>query len=40
MVISSALSQVFRVAVYQYATTGAAPGAFKARELEAAFGQR
>lgn len=39
-VISSALSQIFRVAVYQYATTGTAPGAFDGRELEAAFDRR
>ncbi|MFZ0902345.1 MAG: DUF6159 family protein [Mycobacterium sp.] len=36
-VISSALSQIFRVAVYQYATNGTAPSAFDGRELEAAF---
>jgi Family of unknown function (DUF6159) len=36
-VISSALSQIFRVSVYQYATNGTAPGAFDGRELEAAF---
>jgi Family of unknown function (DUF6159) len=39
-VISSALSQIFRVAVYQYATNGTAPGAFDGRELEAAFDRR
>jgi hypothetical protein len=39
-VISSALNQVFRVAVYQYAANGTAPGAFDARQLEAAFGRR
>ena len=37
VVISSALNQIFRVAVYQYATNGTAPGAFDGRELEAAF---
>ncbi len=36
-VVSGALSQIFRVAVYQYATNGTAPGAFDGRELEAAF---
>lgn len=35
--ISSALSQIFRVAVYQYAVTGAAPGGFDGRLLQAAF---
>ncbi len=40
MVVSSALRQIFRVAVYQYATTGTAPGAFHARQLEAAFDRR
>lgn len=36
-VVSSALSQIFRVALYQYATTGTAPSGFDGRELEAAF---
>lgn len=35
--ISSALSQIFRVAVYQYAVTGAALGGFDGRLLQAAF---
>lgn len=35
--ISSALSQIFRVAVYQYAVSGAAPGGFDGRLLQAAF---
>jgi len=35
--ISSALSQIFRVAVYQYAVTGAAPGGFDRRLLQSAF---
>ncbi len=39
-VVSSALSQIFRVAVYQYATNGTAPGAFDGRELESAFKRR
>lgn len=38
--ISSALSQIFRVAVYQYAITGDAPGGFDRRALAAAFAQR
>jgi Family of unknown function (DUF6159) len=40
-VISSALNQIFRVAVYEYATNGGtAPGGFHGRELEAAFDRR
>jgi hypothetical protein len=35
--ISSALGQIFRVAVYQYAVSGAAPGGFDRRLLQAAF---
>jgi hypothetical protein len=35
--ISSALSQIFRVAVYQYAVTGEAPGGFDGRVLQSAF---
>ena len=35
--ISTALSQIFRVAVYQYAVTGATPGGFDGRLLQAAF---
>lgn len=35
--VSSALSQIFRVALYQYATSGTAPSGFDGRELEAAF---
>jgi Family of unknown function (DUF6159) len=35
--VSSALSQIFRVAVYQYAVTGAAPHGFDGRLLQAAF---
>jgi hypothetical protein len=38
--ISSALSQIFRVAVYQYAVTGAAPGGFYRQLLQAAFARR
>ena len=37
VVVSSALNQIFRVAVYQYAANGAAPSGFDGRELEAAF---
>jgi hypothetical protein len=37
IVVSSALNQIFRVAVYQYAENGTAPGGFDGRELEAAF---
>lgn len=40
MVVSSALNQIFRVAVYQYAANGTAPGGFDGRELEAAFNRR
>ena len=35
--ISSALSQIFRVAVYQYALSGQTPGGFAVPELQAAF---
>jgi hypothetical protein len=35
--ISSALSQIFRVAVYQFAVTGQTPGGFDGRMLQAAF---
>ncbi len=35
--ISAALSQIFRVAVYQYAVTGQAPGGFDGRLLQSAF---
>jgi len=35
--ISSALSQIFRVAVYQYAVTGQAPGGFDGQTLQSAF---
>jgi hypothetical protein len=35
--ISSALSQIFRVAVYQYAVTGQTPGGFDGQLLQAAF---
>ena len=35
--VSSALSQIFRVAVYQYAVTGQAPGGFDGQLLQAAF---
>jgi len=38
--ISSALSQIFRVAVYQYAVTGQTPGGFDGRLLQDAFAQR
>jgi hypothetical protein len=38
--ISSALSQIFRVAVYQYAVSGAAPGGFDHQMLQAAFARR
>lgn len=37
VVVSSALNQIFRVAVYQYAANGTAPDGFDGRELEAAF---
>jgi hypothetical protein len=36
-IISSALSEIFRVAVYQYAATGATPGAFDNGLLQNAF---
>jgi Family of unknown function (DUF6159) len=35
--ISAALSQIFRVAVYQYAVTGQTPGGFDGQVLQAAF---
>lgn len=35
--ISAALSQIFRVAVYQYAVTGQAPGGFDGQLLQSAF---
>ncbi|BBX95216.1 hypothetical protein [Mycobacterium lacus] len=35
--VSSALSQIFRVAVYEYAVTGQAPGGLDGRPLQAAF---
>jgi Family of unknown function (DUF6159) len=38
--ISSALGQIFRVAVYQYAVTGQAPGGFESRLLQEAFARR
>ena len=38
--ISNALSQIFRVAVYQYAVSGAAPGGFDHQMLQAAFAPR
>lgn len=38
LVISSALSEIFRVAVYQYAVTGQAPGAFDSGLVQSAFG--
>lgn len=38
--ISSALSQIFRVAVYQYALTGQAPGGFNDQLLQSAFAHR
>jgi hypothetical protein len=38
--VSSALSQIFRVAVYQYAVTGAAPGGFDRNLLQDAFARR
>jgi hypothetical protein len=36
-IVSSALSQIFRVAVYEYAATGQTPGGFDPRSLQAAF---
>lgn len=38
--VSSALGQIFRVAVYQYAVSGTAPSAFDGHLLAAAFGGR
>jgi Family of unknown function (DUF6159) len=38
--ISSALSQIFRVAVYRYAVTGEAPGGFDHQMLQSAFARR
>jgi hypothetical protein len=38
--ISSALGQIFRVAVYQYAVSGEAPGGFDHQMLQAAFAPR
>ncbi|WP_264078606.1 DUF6159 family protein [Mycobacterium szulgai] len=38
--ISSALSQIFRVAVYQYAVSGEAPGEFDREMLQLAFVRR
>jgi hypothetical protein len=35
--VSTALSQIFRVAVYQYAVTGHAPGGFDGQLLQSAF---
>jgi hypothetical protein len=39
-VIISALSGIFRTALYRYATDGAIPGAFVGTDLEHAFGPR
>ncbi len=39
-IISSALSEIFRVAVYEYAVTGATPGAFDNGLLQIAFDGR
>ncbi len=36
-IVSSALTEIFRVAVYQYAVTGATPGAFDNALLQNAF---
>jgi hypothetical protein len=36
-IVSSALSQIFRVAVYEYAATGQTPGGFDPPSLQAAF---
>jgi Family of unknown function (DUF6159) len=36
-IVSSTLSQIFRVAVYEYAATGQTPGGFDPRSLQAAF---
>lgn len=38
--VSTALSQIFRVAVYQYAVTGQAVGGFDPQALQAAFARR
>jgi hypothetical protein len=39
-IISSALSEIFRVAVYQYAVTGVAPAAFDSHLVQSAFDGR
>ena len=39
-IISSALSEIFRVAVYQFAVTGVAPGAFDPSLVQSAFDGR
>ncbi len=39
-IVSSALTEIFRVAVYQYAVTGATPGAFDNALLQNAFDGR
>ena len=39
-IISGALNEIFRVAVYQYAATGEAPAAFDSRLVQTAFGGR
>ena len=36
-VVSATLSQIFRVAVYQYALSGQTPGGFAGPQLQAAF---
>lgn len=36
-IVSTTLSQIFRVAVYEYAATGQTPGGFDPRSLQAAF---
>jgi hypothetical protein len=36
-VVSATLSQIFRVAVYEYALSGQTPGGFAGRQLQAAF---
>jgi Family of unknown function (DUF6159) len=38
--VSSALAQIFRVAVYQYAVTGETPGGFDSQLLHSAFARR
>jgi hypothetical protein len=38
--VSSALAQIFRVAVYQYAVTGETPGRFDSQLLRSAFARR